>query len=114
MITLYTLKTCDTCKKAIKWLDEHAIAYENRDVRTDGLARETIARIVATMGWDKAMNRRSTTWRNLSDAEKTGIDDQKAIDLIEANPTLMKRPVFMIADDIHAGFDEEVRKKLKA
>lgn len=113
MIALYTLKTCDTCKKALKWLDEQAIAYENRDVRADGLDRGTIRKIVTAIGGDKAMNRRSTTWRSLSDAEKTNIDDQKAIDLIEANPTLMKRPVFMIADDIHAGFDEDVREKLR-
>ncbi|MEL7430810.1 MAG: glutaredoxin domain-containing protein, partial [Pseudomonadota bacterium] len=62
MITVYTLKTCDTCKKALQWLDEHAIAYENRDVRADGLDRGTIKKIVTAIGGDKAMNRRSTTW----------------------------------------------------
>lgn len=114
MLTIYTLKTCDTCKKALKWLDETGIAYTNHDVRADGLTAETIRSIVEDLGWETALNRRSTTWRNLDDAEKSDLTDQKAIDLIAANPTLMKRPVFVTGDKMMAGFNDGVKEALGA
>lgn len=112
MITIYTLKNCDTCKKALKWLDENNVAHRNHDIRADGLPLETIKDIVSSLGWETAVNRRSTTWRGLSESEKADIDDAKAIALIEANPTLMKRPVFDTGDSMFAGFDAKSQKVL--
>ncbi|MEM7290532.1 MAG: Spx/MgsR family RNA polymerase-binding regulatory protein [Pseudomonadota bacterium] len=114
MITIYTLKTCDTCKKALKWLDAQGIAYNNIDVRADGMSQETIKNIVTELGWEKSLNRRSTTWRGLSDAEKAGLDNARAIALIEAHPTLMKRPVVAIGNQFFAGFDEATKLALRA
>ena len=109
MLTVYTLKNCDTCKKAIKWLEAEGIEFNNHDVRADGLTKETITQIVETLGWEKALNRRSTTWRNLDDAQKADVDDAKAIALIGEHETLLKRPVFVSGIEMVAGFDERAR-----
>lgn len=109
MIKIYTLKNCDTCKKSLKWLDSENISYENHDIRADGLSRAAIEEIVSSLGWETALNRRSTTWRSLSDSDKADITNEKAIDLIEANPTLMKRPVTITDKQTLAGFDDAMR-----
>ena len=110
---VYTLKSCDTCKKALKWLDAEGIAYENRDVRADGVSAETVQHIVSSLGWEKALNRRSTTWRNLPDSDKGSVDHDKAIALIMDNSTIMKRPVFVSEHKVMGGFDEAVREWLQ-
>lgn len=84
----FGLKTCDTCRKAVKTLSAAGITPEVIDVRADGVSPEDIATIVAQFG-DKAVNRASTTWRGMTDAQKAG--DPAA--LIAEHPTLMKRPV---------------------
>lgn len=84
----FGLKTCDTCRKALKKLAENGVVPEITDVRADGLSAADIEAIVAEFG-DAAINRASTTWRGLSDADKA----QSAQDLLAAHPTLMKRPV---------------------
>ena len=109
MLTVYTLKNCDTCKKAIKWLEAKNIDFQNHDVRADGLTQNTIAEIVSELGWETALNRRSTTWRNLSDTDKTDMDNNKAVSLIEVHPTLLKRPVFVSSDGMEAGFTDAAK-----
>lgn len=108
---VYTLKSCDTCKKALKWLNEQAIDYDNHDIRADGLERAVVQSIVASLGWETALNRRSTTWRSLSEAQKADIDDAKAVDLIHQNSTLMKRPVIVTKDSTLCGFDPKVQSQ---
>ena len=109
MLTVYTLKNCDTCKKAIKWLEAEGIAFNNHDVRADGLTEEIITQIVETLGWEKALNRRSTTWRNLDEGQKADVDDAKAIALIEEHETLLKRPVFVGEGEMVVGFGDDAR-----
>ena len=106
---VYTLKNCDTCKKALKWLSGTGADFTNHDIRADGVDKSFIEPIVETLGWESALNRRSTTWRGLSDEDKSGIDAAKAVSLILAHPTLMKRPVFVSGDRIVAGFDEQAQ-----
>ena len=117
---VWTLKTCDTCKKALAWLDENGIAYEAKEIRgADGTAvidRETIQRIVAAVGPERAVNRRSTTWRELPDAAKENLDASSAIALIESHPTLLKRPAFLPDGEdaqVMVGFDAGVRNALR-
>ena len=112
MITIFTLKSCDTCKKALKWLDSEGIAYQNHDVRADGLSRQKITDIVQSVGWEVALNRRSTTWRQLEEGRKADVDAQKAVDLIEEHPTLLKRPVFDFGDTMVVGFDAKAQAML--
>lgn len=111
-LKIYTLKSCDTCKKALKWLAETGQNFENHDIRADGLDFSQIAPIVETLGWETVVNRRSTTWRGLTDAEKTDLDNKKAIGLILAHPTLMKRPVFTDGSTMVAGFDTQAKAAL--
>lgn len=82
------LKTCDTCRKALRELQAAGITPQVQDVRADGLSAADIASILTAFG-DKAINRASTTWRGLTDAEKA----QDPADLLAAHPTLLKRPV---------------------
>ena len=117
---VWTLKTCDTCRKALAWLDEAGIEYDERDVRGAGdgagIDRDTIQRIVSAVGHERALNRRSTTWRELPDAAKEDLDGSSAIALIESHPTLLKRPVFIPESEdaqILVGFDAGVRNALR-
>lgn len=111
---IYTLKNCDTCRKAIKWLDGQGIVYENHDVRADGLTAADVGPLMEAVGWEVLLNRRSTTWRGLSDSQKSDIDDAKAEALIVENPTLMKRPVFVRAESVSVGFTADIQKELSA
>ena len=106
---VFVLKTCQSCKKALAWLEEQNIAFTAHDVRADGLTRDVVAPIVQSLGWEKAVNRRSTTWRNLSEADRDRLDADKATTLIVDNPTLMKRPVFVTEQEVMAGFDNTTK-----
>lgn len=104
---VYVLKSCDTCRKALKWLDSQKLDYERRDVRDDGLSREDIALFIRSVGRDAVVNRRSTTWRDLPDASRLQADDDAgAIMLLTEHPTLMKRPVFVSGLQVYVGFDD--------
>ena len=112
-LTVLGLATCDTCRRARAWLNEHGIDHEVRDVRADGLDRDIVAAIVAAVGPERAVNRRSTTWRGLSEAEREGLDGERAVALILEHQTLLKRPVFMLDPPV-VGFDRKVRDTLDA
>lgn len=112
MLTVYGIKNCDTVKKALKWLDTKGIAYAFHDLRADGLEVATAQRWVDALGWESALNRRSTTWRELPETDKADIDAAKAVRLLVSHPTLAKRPVFEVNGLIFNGFTDEVRAKL--
>ena len=92
-LTVYHLKTCDTCRKAIKSLNAAGHDLTLIDVRADGVPAGELAAIETQVGWETLLNTRSTTWRGLSDAEKADMDADKALELMGAHPTLIKRPV---------------------
>ncbi|MGB3457470.1 MAG: Spx/MgsR family RNA polymerase-binding regulatory protein [Litorimonas sp.] len=106
---VYALKSCDTCRKAVKALKEAGQAFELIDVRADGLPREDIARIVEAVGYESALNRRSTTWRALDAPDKAGLDNVKAVQLIENHPTLMKRPAILEGDRVTVGWKADAQ-----
>ncbi len=89
---VYALKSCDTCRKAVKALTAARDDVEVIDIRADGLSETVIADVVKAVGWEAALNRRSTTWRGLDEADKTDVTAEKAIALIAEHPTLLKRP----------------------
>lgn len=113
MITVYGLNNCDTCTKARKWLDAQGINHHFNDVRKDQLNNETIAAWIAAVGWEILLNRRSTTWRNLADADKHAIDAIKAQSLMCQHPALIKRPVFDLDGTLLVGFKEDIQAALK-
>ena len=113
MISVYGLKNCDTCRKALKWLDAEGLEHQFKDVRADTLESATIARWIAAVGWEVLLNRRGTTWRKLSDADKHDVDGDKALALMAEHPALIKRPVFEARDTVMVGFKEDVQAALK-
>ena len=104
---IVVLKSCDTCRKALRELTAAGVTPEVTDLRTDGLAREEIAEILSDVG-ETALNRRSTTWRGLSDAERAG----DPVDLIARHPTLLKRPAVHHDGRWSVGWDAGVRNRL--
>lgn len=112
-ITIYHLKNCDTCKKAIKAIEATGTALTKIDVRADGVSADDLAKFADAVGFEKLLNTRSTTWRGLNDAEKTDVDLQKALCLLAEHPTLMKRPVIIDASgEITVGWTKEVQEKI--
>lgn len=102
---VFALKACDTCRKALKELRAAGREFGLIDVRDDGLSADDIAMIIDAVGVDKALNRRSTTWRGLEDSEKTELTATKAQALISAHPTLLKRPAISDGQTTTVGWD---------
>ena len=113
MITVYGIKNCDTCKKALKWLTAEGIEHRFHDFRADGLDAADLARWAQAAGWEKLLNRRGTTWRKLAEADKDGVDAAKAETLMAANPTLIKRPVFDAGGQVLVGFSAAEQAALR-
>ncbi|MEO0983292.1 MAG: arsenate reductase [Pseudomonadota bacterium] len=111
-LTLYGLKTCDTCRKALKALEAAGTPAAFVDVRADGVSSEQLKRWAEAVGWQKLINTKSTTWRSLEPADKADLDEAKALDLLAAHPTLIKRPVLEAGDAIHVGWTKDVQAAL--
>ena len=109
---VYGLKNCDTCRKALKWLEDKGIAHTFHDIRQAGLGEADIAGWAARAGWETLLTRRGTTWRGLSDAEREGVDEVHAVRLMTAHPALIKRPVFVRNGAVLVGFDASVQALL--
>jgi arsenate reductase len=92
-ITIYGIKNCDTMKKARAWLDKHGVEYGFHDYKAAGIDRERLEAWSKKVGWETLLNRAGTTFRKLPDKDKTGIDVKKAIALMLAQPSMIKRPV---------------------
>ena len=115
MIAIYGIKSCDTCRKARKWLDGEGIAHEFSDVRADGLEGATLDAWIAALGWEALLNRRGTTWRGLPEADRDGVDAARASTLMLAHPALIKRPVFDLGGGrFLLGFGDAERAALAA
>ncbi len=115
MVKIYGLRNCDTCRKALKWLDSEGIAFTFIDVRKDGINETDVKRWMDSVGVDTLLNRRGTTWRGLSDTEKAKAEssDAEAIKMMAAHAALIKRPVFEKGDEIFVGFKDGEKAKLK-
>ena len=114
MATLYVIKNCDTCRKARRALDEKGLPYQVHDLREDGLSAALLEHILERVPVLEALNRRSTTWRNLSDKEKQEVDANKARALFMAHPTLLKRPLLDTGNEIRIGYRDGDYDDLKA
>ena len=108
-LTVYHLKTCDTCRKAIKALQTAGHDLTLVDVRADGVPERVLEKFVTELGWESVLNRRSTTWRGLSDDDKSGIDDAKAVKLLSAHPTLIKRPIISDGTNTTIGWAKDAQ-----
>jgi arsenate reductase len=92
-ITIYGIKNCDTMKKARAWLDKHGIDYAFHDYKAAGIERAKLEGWANKLGWEALLNRAGTTFRKLPDKDKEGVTEKKAIALMLAQPSMIKRPV---------------------
>ena len=107
---VYGLKSCDTCRRALKDLRAAHPDLQVVDIRADGLELTDIERIVDAVGWEQALNRRSTTWRGLDAPDKQDLDTAKAIALIAAHPTLLKRPAVTDGQRVTVGWTDDAKR----
>ena len=92
-VTIYGIKNCDTMKKARAWLDKHKIAYSFHDYKSEGISATQLGGWVKEVGWETLLNRAGTTFRKLPEKDKEGLNEKKAIGLMVAQPSMIKRPV---------------------
>lgn len=104
--TLYGIPNCDTCRKARKWLDAAGIEYRFHDFRKDGINAGWVSAWLSKAGADKLLNKRGTTWRKLSEAERDRASGKQLATLLTEQPTLIKRPVLEHGDLLLVGFNE--------
>lgn len=106
MIEVYGIPNCDTVKKARSWLDGRGVAYTFHDYKKEGASADRLAAWIDGAGLDRVLNRARTTFRKLPDAEKADLDSAKAIALMVANPSMIKRPVVEHPGGVLVGFKE--------
>ena len=106
-VQIYGIPNCDTMKKARVWLDQHGVAYRFHNYKTDGIDEATLRRWVDQVGWEPLLNRAGTTFRQLDDADRQDVDADKAIRLMAAHPSLIKRPVLDRDGTLTVGFKPE-------
>ena len=106
-VRIYGIKNCDTMKKAFVWLDTHGIAYDFHDYKKLGAGEADVARWSGAVGLEKLLNRAGTTFRKLPEADQRDLTRDKAIALMVANPSMIKRPVLDVDGRLEIGFKPE-------
>jgi arsenate reductase len=110
-VVIYGIKNCDTMKKARAWLDQRKLAYGFHDYKTLGIERTRLALWCKELGWERLLNRAGTTSRKLPETDKQNLTEAKAIALMLAQPSLIKRPVLDIDGHLIVGFDPDLYKR---
>jgi arsenate reductase len=103
-VTIYGIKNCDTMKKARAWLDGRGVAYAFHDYKAAGIERGALEGWAREVSWETLLNRAGTTFRALSEKDKTGLTEKEAIALMLAQPSMIKRPVLDIGGTLLVGF----------
>jgi arsenate reductase (glutaredoxin) len=107
MTTIYGIKACDTMQKARAWLASHGVDAASHDYKTQGIERARLEGWARQVGWEVLLNRSGTTFRKLPDADKADLSEAKAIDLMVAQPSMIKRPVLETGGGLLVGFKPE-------
>ncbi|WQH00451.1 ArsC family reductase [Rhodopseudomonas palustris] len=110
-VTVFGIKNCDTMKKARAWLDGHGVAYVFHDYKAAGIDKAQLVRWAEQVGWENLLNRAGTTFRKLPDADKAELTEAKAIALMLAQPSMIKRPVLETSATLLVGFRPEAYAK---
>ncbi len=103
--TLYGIKNCDTVKKARKWLDQQGADYQFHDFRETPITQRQVKAWIEQLGWDTVVNKRSTSWKQLSEEQRNSMNESSAIAAIMENPTLVKRPLLDRDGEFSVGFN---------
>lgn len=104
--TMFGIPNCDTVKKARTWLGAKGIAYTFHDYKKQGADPDQLAEWVEKAGWEKVLNRAGTTFRKLPEADKEGLDAARAVAVMTANPSAIKRPIVEYPGGLLVGFKE--------
>lgn len=113
MLKVYGIQSCDTCRKARRWLRDSGRPHAWHDLREDGLEAAVVQRWLDATGAEALVNRRSTTWRELdANTRDHALDPDRAARVLIEHPTLIKRPVFERDGAVHVGFTDSVRSQL--
>jgi Spx/MgsR family transcriptional regulator len=107
-ITIYGIKNCDTMKKARAWLDGKGVTYGFHDYKAAGIDKDRLKTWADKVGWETLLNRAGTTFKKLPDADKEGLTEKKALALMLAQPSMIKRPVLDLGGKLLVGFKPEV------
>lgn len=107
MVEMYGIANCDTIKKARRWLDENGIEYVFHDYKKEGADARLLKSWSEAVGWETLLNRRGTTWRKLPDSDKADVDEAKAIELMAAHPSMIRRPVVVAGNELMVGFSAD-------
>jgi arsenate reductase len=107
MLTVFGIKSCDTCRRARKYLEEHNIEFQFHDLREDGLDIQMLERWTQRIGWARLLNKQSLTWRKIPEVDRNDMTHDKALAAMIENPTLVKRPVLEGNKFIAVGFSEK-------
>ena len=107
MLTIYGIKSCDTCRNAKSFLTEKEIEYNFHDLRDDGLDIQMLERWVDRLGWERLLNKKSLTWRKIPEVDRNAMSHDKALAAMIDRPTLIKRPVLEADNFIAVGFSEK-------
>ncbi|MCE7659802.1 ArsC family reductase [Vibrio fluvialis] len=106
-ITMYGIPNCDTIKKARKWLEAQGVNYQFHDYRKDGIDAVLVSEFCQALGWENVLNKRGTTFRQLSQEQKDTLNADTAIALLVEQPAMIKRPLLRVDGDLHLGFKAE-------
>ncbi|MBQ1540424.1 MAG: ArsC family reductase [Caulobacteraceae bacterium] len=110
-VAIYGIKACDTMKKARAWLEANGVAYVFHDYKVEGIAADRLAAWADKAGWEVLLNRSGTTFRKLPEADRVDIDRDRALTLMAAQPSMIKRPVLDIDGELLVGFKPDAYAK---
>lgn len=113
-LKIHGIKSCDSCRKTRKWLTDQGLAYQWIDLREAPPSPADVKRWLDALGAEALVNRRSTTWRGLSEADRPALDSPGVVDLLVERPTLIKRPLFERDGEFRTGFGDDQRQWLRA
>jgi arsenate reductase len=111
-VTIYGIKNCDTMKKARAWLDKRGVAYAFHDYKAEGIDKPRLEAWAKTVGWDVLLNEAGTTFKKLPDKDREGVTEKKAIALMLAQPSMIKRPVLDVGGKLTVGFKPDIYEKV--
>ena len=112
-VRVYGIRNCDTMKKAFAWLESHNVAYDFHDYKKAGVPPGKLKQWAAKAGWENLVNMRGPTWRKIPDPQKAGLDQAKALALLEKNTSAIRRPIVEAGVALLIGFDPAEFEKLR-
>jgi arsenate reductase (glutaredoxin) len=111
-VTIYGIKNCDTMKKARAWLDKRGVTYVLHDYKIVGIDKPRLEGWAKSVGWEVLLNKAGTTFKKLPEKDKESITEKKAVALMLAQPSMIKRPVLDVGGKLTVGFKQEIYEKV--